>query len=61
MRLSRAGIARMTDLIVDRREIAERRMTTTRIVEALDEIEDRAPCFGLCLEPAPLEVPAMAD
>jgi hypothetical protein len=30
-------------------------MPTTRIVEALDEIDDGDPCFGLRLEPAPLE------
>ena len=54
-RLMRAGIVRMTALVIDRRDIAERRMTPTRIVEALDEIEDRAPCFDLRLEPAPLE------
>jgi hypothetical protein len=26
-------------------------MTTTRIVEAIDEIQDRDACFGLRLEP----------
>ena len=30
-------------------------MTPTRIVEALDEIEDRDPCLGLRLEPTPLK------
>ena len=40
----------MTALVIDGREIAERRMTPTRIVEALDEIEDRDPCLDLRLE-----------
>ena len=43
-RLMRAGIVRMMALVVDGREMAWRRMTTTRIVEALDEIEDDDPC-----------------
>jgi len=30
-------------------------MTTTRIVEALDEIEERNPRLGLRLEPTPVE------
>ena len=54
-RLMRAGMVRMMALVNDGREIAERRMTPTRIVEAFDEIEDDDPCFGLRLEPAPLE------
>src|SRR6476659_5932686 len=30
-------------------------MAAAWIVEALDEFEDRTTCFGLCLEPTPIE------
>src|ERR1700688_2328481 len=30
-------------------------MAAAWIVEALDEFEDRATCFGLCFEPTPIE------
>jgi cytosine/adenosine deaminase-related metal-dependent hydrolase len=30
-------------------------VTAARIVEALDEFEDRTTRFGLCLEPTPIE------
>ena len=48
-RLMRAGIVRMMVLVIDGREIAQGRMTPTRIVEALDEIEDDDPCFACVL------------
>jgi hypothetical protein len=36
-------------------------MATTRIVEALDEIEDRGPCLGLRLELALTQLCALAN
>src|SRR5262245_21301007 len=45
----------MTALVIDGKEIAERGMTATQIVEALDEVQGRDACLGLRLEPTPLE------
>src|ERR1700735_4986122 len=45
----------MPPLVVDRGEISDRGMAAAWIVEALDEFEDRTTCFGLCLEPTPIE------
>src|SRR5271169_4657622 len=53
-RLVCVGIGRVT-LVVDRREISDRRMATARVVEALDELEHRGPRLGLRLEAAPVE------
>src|SRR5262249_7592628 len=49
--LMRAGIGRLPVFVIDRREIADRGMAPTTIVEAFDESEHRHTRLGLVLEP----------
>jgi hypothetical protein len=41
--------------VIDRGEIADRRVAASRIVETFDEGEHRGSRLGLCLEPAAIE------
>src|SRR5690606_22092590 len=41
----------MCALVVDRRSVTQTRVTTMRVVPALDPLEDRHPGFGLAFEP----------